>query len=94
MTNEPFVPAEVAATHLGVNRRFLLSLARQGIKGAYPLGTGQRMRNRWVFRLSELTSSIDPNAMIPPMTPPKPGSPMAPQSVGLHYPDRRRSSLK
>lgn len=58
MTTEPFVSAEEAARFLGVNRRFLLSLARQGIAGAYALGTGSRQRNTWVFRLSELSEGV------------------------------------
>ena len=58
MTQEPFVPATEAAKFLGINRRFLLSLARQGIAGSYALGTGLRMRNVWVFRLSELSEAI------------------------------------
>jgi hypothetical protein len=59
MTFEPYVSASEAAKFLSVERRFLLSLARTGIAGAYPLGTGQ-IRKRWVFRLSELSSAIDP----------------------------------
>jgi hypothetical protein len=55
---EPFVSAEVAAKFIGKSRRFLLALARQGIGGAYALGTGLRMRNVWVFRLSELEAAI------------------------------------
>ena len=55
---EPFVSAEEAARFLGVKRRFLLSLARRGIAGAYALGTGLRLRNTWVFRLSELAAAI------------------------------------
>jgi hypothetical protein len=54
---EPFVPAEVAAEFVGIKRRFLLTLARKGIAGAYPLGTGS-IRNIWVFRLSELLEAI------------------------------------
>ena len=57
-TFEPFVDAATAACFLGISRRFLLSLARQGIAGAYPLGTGLRLRNIWVFRLSELAQAI------------------------------------
>jgi len=57
MTVEPYVSAEEAAKFLAVPRRFLLSLARMGIAGAYPLGTGQ-LRKRWVFRLSELGDAI------------------------------------
>ena len=55
---EPFVSATKAAAFLGVSRPFLLSLARQGIGGAYALGTGQQ-RHKWVFRLSELGIAID-----------------------------------
>jgi len=54
---EPFVPAEEAARFMGVTRRLLLTLARRGIGGAYPLGTG-RQRKIWVFRLSELGNAI------------------------------------
>ena len=57
MTVEPYVSAEKAAEFVGINRRFLLELARMGIAGAYPLGTGQ-LRKRWVFRLSELCEAI------------------------------------
>jgi len=55
---EPFVSAEEAAHFLGINRRFLLSLARRGIAGAYALGTGD-FRKTWVFRLSELASAVE-----------------------------------
>ena len=54
---EPFVSADVAADFLGINRRFLLALARKGIAGAYALGTGD-FRKTWVFRLSELAEAI------------------------------------
>jgi len=54
---EPFVPAHEAAKFLGITRRFLLALARKGMEGAYPLGTG-RQRKIWVFRLSELGNAI------------------------------------
>ena len=55
---EPYVSAEVAAKFLGnINRRFLLALARKGIAGAYPLGTGE-FRKKYVFRLSELSEAI------------------------------------
>ena len=57
MSPEPFVCADKAAEFLSVTRRYLLVLARQGIAGAYPLGTG-RKRKIWVFRLSELASAI------------------------------------
>jgi hypothetical protein len=55
---EGFVSATVAARFLGVNRRLLLALARKGIGGAYPIGTGE-LRKTWVFRLSELGIAID-----------------------------------
>jgi len=84
MNPEPFVSADVAADFLGVNRRFLLSMARDGVSGAYPLGTGS-LRKRWVFRLSELSSGIDPRAT-PPKRPPQP-EPRYDRSI-------RRSSLK
>jgi hypothetical protein len=61
---EPFVSAEEAAKFLSVNRRFLLSLARRGIAGAYALGTGD-FRKTWVFRLSELAAAIDPKGYDP-----------------------------
>jgi len=54
---EPFVSAEVAARFLGIKRRMLLDLARNGIGGAYPI-TGQ-VRKTWIFRLSELGVAID-----------------------------------
>jgi hypothetical protein len=57
MNSEPFVSADVAAKHFGIRRPFLLSLARRGIAGAYPLGTGD-FRKTWRFRLSELTAAI------------------------------------
>jgi len=54
---EPFVSADEAASFLAVKRRYLLALARKGIAGAYGLSTGMR-RKTWVFRLSELASSV------------------------------------
>lgn len=56
-TIEPFVSADVAAKFLSVKRRYVLELARQGISGAYALGTGKQ-RKIWVFRLSELAKAI------------------------------------
>ncbi len=58
MTPEPFVSAQEAAKFIGISRRFLTELARRGIGGAYPIGTGD-MRKTWVFRLSELAAAID-----------------------------------
>jgi hypothetical protein len=57
-TVEPFLPADKAADMIGIKRRFLLALARRGIAGAYPLGTGTGCRNQWVFRFSELAAAI------------------------------------
>jgi hypothetical protein len=54
---EPFVSAEEAAHFLSLKRRQLLALARRGLAGAYPLGTGT-VRKVWVFRLSELAASV------------------------------------
>jgi len=67
---EPFVSANEAAQFLGVKRRYLLELARRGIAGAYPLGTGGK-RKIWVFRLSELAASVVRNETSIPK-PPKP----------------------
>jgi hypothetical protein len=68
VTPEPFVSADEAAVFLAVKRRYLLALARRGIAGAYPLGTGTR-RKIWVFRLSELAAAItekkQPASVIP-----------------------------
>ncbi len=55
---ERFVPADVAARFPAIKRRMLLTLARKGIAGAYPIGTGD-IRKTWVFRLSELGVAID-----------------------------------
>ncbi len=57
VTPEPFVSADEAAQFLCVKRRYLLELARRGIAGAYPLGTGGKHKI-WVFRLSELAASV------------------------------------
>jgi hypothetical protein len=54
---EAFVSAQEAAKFAGVTRRLLLELARRGIAGAYPIGTGES-RKIWVFRLSELAAAI------------------------------------
>jgi hypothetical protein len=63
MTPEPFVSAEKAADFLDISRRYLLSLARKGIRGAYPLD-GRAKRKVWRFRLSELIDAI-PKTAIP-----------------------------
>jgi hypothetical protein len=70
VTPEPFVSADEAAQFLCVKRRYLLELARRGIAGAYPLGTGGK-RKIWVFRLSELAASVIRNETSIPK-PPKP----------------------
>ena len=67
---EPFVSAARAAHFVDVTRRYLLALARKGIAGAYPLGTGTK-RNTWRFRLSELASAIAMNRNTPIPKPPK-----------------------
>lgn len=57
MNTEPFVSAQTAADFLSISRGFLLSLARRGIAGSYPIGTGE-YRRRWIFRLSELAAAM------------------------------------
>jgi hypothetical protein len=57
VTLERFVSADEAAGFLSVKRRYLLHLARKGIAGAYPLGSG-RKRKTWIFHLSELSAAI------------------------------------
>jgi hypothetical protein len=65
MTPEPFVSANAAAQFLSITRRYLLALARRGIAGAYPVGTGS-MRRVWIFRLSELATALEKqNRLIP-----------------------------
>ena len=82
---EPFVSAQEAARFIGIRRRFLLDLARHGITGAYPLGTGE-LRKTWVFRLSELAAAIDRrNAS---------GSRRLTESEPAYHPNIRRSLLK
>jgi hypothetical protein len=54
---EAFVSADEAARFLSVTRRYVLELARRGIAGAYPIGTG-RQRKVWIFRLSELATAV------------------------------------
>jgi hypothetical protein len=57
MAPEPFVSAQEAAKFIGISRRFLIELARRGVSGSYPIGTGE-LRKTWVFRLSELAAAI------------------------------------
>jgi hypothetical protein len=57
MNPEPFVSAHEAAHFLSIKRRHLLALARKGIAGAYPIGSGTT-RKLWVFRMSELAEAV------------------------------------
>lgn len=57
MTLEPLVSAAKAADFLDVSRRYLLSLARKGVGGAYALDGGAK-RKVWRFRLSELVGAV------------------------------------
>jgi len=63
MSNETFVDANAAAQFFGIKRRFLLDLSRKGIRGAYPVGTGE-IRKRWIFRISELAEALAPNSSV------------------------------
>ena len=56
---EAFQKRDAAGFAILAARRFLLALARKGLPGAYPIGTGE-VRKLWVFRLSELSSAIAP----------------------------------
>jgi excisionase family DNA binding protein len=49
---EYYVDASVAARFLGLHRRTLLRMAREGMVPAHPLGEGER--KLWRFLLSEL----------------------------------------
>jgi excisionase family DNA binding protein len=49
---EYFVDAAAAAKFLGLNRRTLMKMARDGVVPAHPLGEGAR--KMWRFLLSEL----------------------------------------
>jgi len=53
-TDEQFVDGQQAADFLGLQRKTLLNLARQGFVPAHPIGDG--LRRTWRFRLSELAS--------------------------------------
>jgi len=85
MTPEPFVSAQEAAKFVGISRRFLTELARRGIAGAYPIGTGE-LRKTWVFRLSELAAAIDHAHGV--------GFRRPPESEPGYHPVIRRSLLK
>jgi hypothetical protein len=54
---EPFTSADDTAKFLCISRKHLLVMARKGMHGAYPLGTGTK-RKVWVFRLSEVSRAI------------------------------------
>jgi hypothetical protein len=85
MAPEPFVSAQEAAKFIGISRRFLTELARRGIPGAYPIGTGE-LRKTWVFRLSELAAAIDRTHDTASRRPP--------ESERAYHPIIRRSLLK
>jgi hypothetical protein len=85
MSPEPFVSAQEAAKFAGISRRFLIELARRGIAGAYPIGTGA-LRKTWVFRLSELAEGIGRRVDEAPRRPP--------QSESAYHTTTRRSLLK
>jgi hypothetical protein len=85
MAPEPFVSAQEAAKFVGVSRRFLIELARRGISGAYPIGTGE-LRKTWVFRLSELAAAIGRKSDAVERRPP--------ESEPAYHPNIRRSLLK
>jgi hypothetical protein len=85
MTPEPFVSAQEAAEFVGISRRFLTELARRGIAGAYPIGTGD-IRETWVFRLTELAAAIGGDHIQNKRRPP--------QSELAYHPIIRRSLLK
>jgi hypothetical protein len=85
MTPEPFVSAQEAAKFIGISRRFLTELARRGIGGAYPIGTGV-LRKTWVFRLSELAAAIDRKQATNSRRPP--------ECEQAYHPIIRRSLLK
>jgi hypothetical protein len=85
MAPEPFVSSQEAAKFVGISRRFLIELARRGISGAYPIGTGE-LRKTWVFRLSELAAAIGRNSDGVRHRPP--------ESQRAYHPIIRRSLLK
>ena len=85
MAPEPFVSAQEAAKFVGISRRFLIELARRGISGAYPIGTGE-LRKTWVFRLSELAAAIGRRSDGVPRRPP--------ERERAYHPIIRRSLLK
>jgi hypothetical protein len=85
MIPEPFVSAQEAAKFVGISRRFLTELARRGIAGAYPIGTGE-LRKTWVFRLSELAAAINCNSDRSSRRPS--------ESESAYHPIIRRSLLK
>jgi len=85
MVPEAFVSAQEAAKFVGISRRFLIELARRGISGAYPIGTGD-VRKTWVFRLSELAACIGRRGEQVERRPP--------ERERAYHPIIRRSSLK
>jgi excisionase family DNA binding protein len=69
VTPEQFVDGQRAAEFLGMPRKTILNLARQGSIPAHPLGDG--LRHTWRFRLSELAAWVEsrrrPIASVPPV---------------------------
>lgn len=86
---EHFVSAEEAAEFLGIKRRLLLAMARRGIAGAYPIGTGG-IRRHWIFKISELSRAITPSAS--PMREGQPDGRRQPVSAEMEYSGRRVAS--
>ena len=88
---EHFVSAEEAAEFLGIKRRLLLAMARRGVAGAYPVGTGD-VRRHWIFKLSELSRAISPSLSPIPVN--QTEERRRPVSAGteMDYSDRRVAS--
>jgi excisionase family DNA binding protein len=72
---EYFVDATEAAAFLGINRRTLMKMAREGLLPAHPLGDGAR--RLWRFLLSELDEWLRGrvNSARRPCSPPRRKSP-------------------
>lgn len=86
---EHFVSAEEAAEFLGIKRRLLLAMARHGVAGAYPVGTGG-IRRHWIFKLSELSRAITPSTSS--IHECQPDGRRQPVSAEMEYPERRVAS--
>lgn len=86
---EHFVSAEEAAEFLGIKRRLLLAMARRGVAGAYPVGTGG-IRKHWIFKLSELLRAITPSTSL--IREGQPDGRRQPLSAEMEYSERRVAS--